>query len=116
MFNQKRPADFRINNASGATLLIMLLVIIPAGIGYITTTTFGLPAWTGIIIGLVSSMIVLSSLVFLLAACFNFADHLPGSENDDEKDRAPRITRLTGSQPFLPDFSTTKGPTSNRTR
>lgn len=64
-----------MNDAVGITVLIILLVIFPAGIGYMSTFIFRFAAWSGIIIGLASSIMILLSLVLLLGATVRFPDH-----------------------------------------
>ena len=72
------------NDTFGIAVLIILLIILPTGIGYVTTSIFRLSVWFGIITGLVSSTVILLSLILLLGATVRFPDHLPGPENDSE--------------------------------
>ena len=75
MSSQERTSNSRMNDAVGIMVLIILLVMFPAGIGYMSTFIFRFPVWSGIIIGLASSFVILVSLVFLLGATVRFPDH-----------------------------------------
>ena len=84
MLNHSRPSNPKSKEAIGTAVLIILLVIVPTGVGYMSTFIFRFSVWSGIFIGLASSIVIFLSLVFLLGATFLFPDHLPGSEDDLE--------------------------------
>ncbi len=85
MLNQKRPSNPKIKDAVGIVELVIVLVIIPIGIGYISASLFfRFSVWLSIILGLASSIVIFLSLVFLLGATARFPDHLFGPENDSE--------------------------------
>jgi hypothetical protein len=72
------------NDTFGIAVLIILLIILPMSIGYVSASIFRLSVWFGITTGLMSSIVILLSLVLLLGATVRFPDHLPGPENDSE--------------------------------
>ena len=84
MLNHNRLTNPKNNEAIGTAVLIILLVIVPTGVGYMSISIFRFSVWSGIFIGLSSSIVIFLSLVFLLGATIRFPDHLPWSENDLE--------------------------------
>ena len=84
MLNHKRISNLKVKDAVGIVELTIVLVILPIGIGYITTSIFRLSVWLGIIIGQATLIVIFLSLVFLLGAAIHFPDHLPQPGNDLE--------------------------------
>ena len=73
-----------MKNAVAIGELLLLLIILPVGTGYIGNSIFGFSVWSSILIGLASSLLIFLSLVVPLGTTFRFPDHLPGYENDSE--------------------------------
>lgn len=73
-----------MKNAVAIGVLLLLLIILSVGTGYIGNSIFGFSIWSSILIGLASSVLLFLSLVVLLGVTFRFPDHLPGYENDLE--------------------------------
>ena len=84
MLQYKRSSKLMLNNVVAIGELLLLLVILPAGAGYIGTSIFGFSVWSSILIGLASLLVIFFSLVALLGAAIRFPDHLPMHENDLE--------------------------------
>ena len=84
MLQYKRPSNQKMNNALDIGKLLLLVVILPMGVGYIGTSPFGLPVWSSILLGLASSLVIFLGLVILLGTNVRFPDHLPGYEDDLE--------------------------------
>lgn len=79
MSNHNQSSNPSFNNLVGIAVLILLLAIVPLGIGYIFMSIFRLSVWLDIFIVLASSIVICLSLVFLLGANFLLPDHLPDS-------------------------------------
>ena len=84
MLNHKRNSNPKVNDIVGIVAITILFVIFPSGIGYMSASIFRFSVWSSILVGLVSSIVIFLSLVFLLGATLRFLDHLPGSENNLE--------------------------------
>ena len=84
MLQDKRPANPKLENAVSIGVLLLLLVILPTGIGYMSSSVFGSPAWSSALLGLGASLVIFLSLIVLLGATVLFPDHLPEYENDAE--------------------------------
>lgn len=84
MLNHKRSSNSRVNDAVGIVELIILLVLLPIGMGSIGASIFKFSVWSSILIGLASSIIIFLSLIFLPGATVRFPDHLPEAEDASE--------------------------------
>ncbi len=85
MSQHKPSSSPKLNNVVAIGELLLLLVMLPAGTGYIGTAIFGLSVLPSVLLGLASLLVIFFSLVALLGATIRFPDHLPTHENGPTK-------------------------------
>ena len=86
----KRTSKWRNNDLAGVLLLIFLLIILPVGFAYVCVSIFRFPIWLSIILGILSSILILLILIFLLGATFRLPDHLPPDQDYTDRRKLDR--------------------------